>query len=70
MRLNLAFILLLLTASTATSLMWSNFTMARDGDSFARVVAFVGAPVALASLVLLGRIVTKVSAARRAGRRS
>jgi len=69
MRLNLMFIMLLLTASTATSLVWRNFIIARDGDPLARIVVLIGAPVALASVVLLARIVTKVSAARRARRR-
>jgi choline-glycine betaine transporter len=63
-RLNLTFIVLLLTASTATSLVWQNFTAARDGDPVGRVMVFVGVPVALASVVLLGRIVTKVNSPR------
>jgi hypothetical protein len=63
-RLNLMFVLLLLTATTATSLVWQSFTAARDGDPVGRVMVFVAAPVALAAVVLLGRIVTKVNSAR------
>ena len=64
MRLNLTFMLLLLTASIPTSLVWENFAAARDGDAAARVVVFLGAPVALVSFVLLARIVTRVRSAR------
>lgn len=70
MRLNLAFIVLLLTASTATSLVWRNLTVARDGDLTARVVVLIGAPVALLCVVLLARIVTKVRSAQRGGKGS
>ena len=70
MRLNLAFIVLLLTASTSTSIVWRNFAIARDGDPFARIVVLVGSLLALASAVLLARIVTKVSAVRRGGKGS
>ena len=70
MRLNLTFILLLLTASTATSLVWRNFAVARDGDAVARLMVFVGVPVALLCAVLLGRIVTKVRSARHGKRES
>jgi hypothetical protein len=62
--------LLLLTASIATRLVWENFAVARDGDAAARVAVFLGAPVALVSFVLLARIVTKVRSARHGKRES
>ncbi len=66
MRLTISFVVLLLAASTATSLVFRNFSTARGGDSEARIAVFFGAPIALVALVLLSRIMLKVFAARRA----
>ena len=60
------FIVLLLLAATATSLVWQNLPLARAGDLPAQVVVLSSTAVALPSVVLSGRIVAKVSAARRA----
>ncbi len=68
MRLNLTFMFLLLAVSIAMGLVWENFAAARDGDPAARVVVFLGAPVAVVTFVLLARIVTRVRSAQR-GRR-
>jgi hypothetical protein len=69
LRLNAAFLLLLLAATAATGLLWGNFAAARDGALAARIVVLLAAPVALISTALLGRIVVKVSAMRRDGGR-
>lgn len=65
MRLQASFLLLLLIASTATSIIWKDFGSARDGDAVARAVVFSVTPVALVSVVLLGRIILAVGALRR-----
>jgi hypothetical protein len=67
MRLNAAFLLLLLVATAATGLVWGDFAAALDGALAARVLVLLAAPVALISTALLGRIVVKVSALRRDG---
>lgn len=70
MRLNAAFLLLLLVATAATGLAWGDFAAARDGALGARIVVLLAAPVALISTALLGRIVVKVSAMRRDGEKA
>jgi membrane associated rhomboid family serine protease len=69
-RLNLAFVLLLVTASTAISVVWQSFSAATGGDLVASLVVAAGVLSGLAAGVLLGRIIVKVSAARRATRES
>ncbi len=63
MRLQASFLLLLIAATTATSIIWRNFAAAREGDPPARFLIFALAPVALVSIVLLGRIIMKVRSA-------
>jgi len=60
MRLQISFILLLITAATATSIIWRDFAAAREGDPLPRLLVFALAPVALVTVLLLGRIVMKV----------
>ncbi len=59
MRLQAAFLVLLLTASTATSIVWRDFAGARNGNTEARLLVVTLALVALLSITLLGRIVLK-----------
>jgi len=70
MRVNISFFSLLLLATVAVGLDWANFGAARAGDPQARIIAFATAPVAFATILLLTRIIVKVDAARRSGRRS
>lgn len=63
MRLQLTFVLLLLTSSTATSLAWRNFARARSGDALGQALVFVAATIAVLSFTLLARII--VTASRR-----
>ncbi len=70
MHLNVAFLLLLLTASTAVSVVWQSFSAARAGDTVAAIVVLAGVSAGLLSGVLLGRIIVRVSAAKRAIRES
>jgi hypothetical protein len=67
MRLNAAFLFLLLVATAATGLVWGDVASARDGALGARVSVLLAAPVALIAITLLGRIIVKVSALRRDG---
>jgi len=60
MRLQISFILLLITAATATSIIWRDFAAAREGDLLPRLLVFALAPVAPVAIFLLGRIVMKV----------
>lgn len=70
MRIQLTFVLLLLIAATATSIVWREFASARAGDTLARAVVLALAPVGVAALILAGRIVVKVQSTRqRATRR-
>ena len=64
MRLQISFILLLITAATATSIIWRDFAAAREGDPLPRLLVFALAPVALVTIFLLGRILMKVRGAR------
>lgn len=68
MRLTASFIVLLAVATAAAGLLWGNIPEARAGDSGARLIASLAMPAALFSFLLLARIVSKVDAARRAGR--
>lgn len=64
MRVQLMFILLLLIAASATSIVWREFASARAGDTVARVVVLALTPVGIAALSLAGRIVVKAQGAR------
>ena len=64
MRLQVSFLALLLTASLATSLVWRELSSAREGDLAARFVVFTLVPIALFSIILLGRIVLTVKSGR------
>jgi hypothetical protein len=68
MRLNIAFLTLLVTATLAAGLELKEFPLARDGDVIARAIAFGIAPVLAISVGLLTRIVSRVDAVRRAGK--
>jgi len=68
MRLQISFILLLISAATATSIIWRDFGVAREGDTDARLLIFTMALVALISIALLARIVLKVKNVRLQGR--
>lgn len=65
MRLQLIFIGLLATTSLSTSFIWRNFASARHGDAEATVFIVALAPVALAGMVLLSRIVVKARMPKR-----
>ena len=65
MRLNAMFLVLLLVATAAAGTVWGDFAAARAGALEARLTVLSAAPVALMAIALLGRIVVKVSAARR-----
>jgi hypothetical protein len=60
MRLQVSFVTLLVLATTATSLVWRESSLAEQGDLRAEFVVFTFAPVALLAIALLGRIVLKV----------
>ncbi len=68
MRLQISFVLLLIAATTATSVVWRDFAVAREGDTGARLLIFTMALVALISIALLARIVLKVKNVRLQGR--
>jgi hypothetical protein len=70
MRLNLIFLLLLVTASTSVGVVWQSFEAMRSGDIGADIVFGASAAIGLTSSVLLGRIILKVSAANRVGKES
>lgn len=65
MRLLTSFVVLLLVAATASTLVWQNLVAARAGETTARMVTFIAAPLAFAAVVLLARIVLRVFALRR-----
>lgn len=65
MRLNIVFVLLLFVAATAVSVAWRATEAALDGDAIGWLSVVVAASVGLASLLLLGRIVGRVTKARR-----
>lgn len=67
MRLQASFVLLLLIAATATTIVWRDFAAAREGDTLARFLVLALSPAALMSITLLGRIVLKVRNVRDAG---
>lgn len=66
MRPTVSFVVLLIVATLALGVVWGNFADARAGDAGARAITLLGMPVALLSFALLGRIVSKISAARHA----
>lgn len=66
MRLNVAFLTLLVTATLAAGLVLKAFPLARDGDALARAIVFAAAPVLAVSVTLLTRIMSRVDAVRRA----
>ena len=68
MRLNIAFLALLVIAMLASGLELKEFPLARDGDVLARAIVFAAAPVLAVSVTLLTRIVSRVDAVRRAGK--
>jgi uncharacterized protein (DUF486 family) len=61
MRLLLTFSALLVLGSASMTLSWQGFTVARDGEAGARIVVLVSGAVAFFSLVLLARIVYRIS---------
>ena len=65
MRLNLSFVILLVIAATSVSFVWRNLTGLADAGSVHQAMVLLGAITTTASAGLLGRIVVKVSAARR-----
>ena len=65
MRLLTSFVVLLLVAATANTMVWQNLLAARVGEATARVVVFISAPLAFAAVVLLAHIVLRVYALRR-----
>lgn len=69
MRIQIVFVLLLLIAATATSVVWREFASARSGDGSAQVLVLVLTAVGTAAFVLTARIVVKVQAARDQARR-
>ena len=70
MRLNIAFLVLLATATLASGLELKELPLARNGDALARAIAFPAALVLAAAVVLLVRIVSRVEDLRRAGKES
>lgn len=64
MRLNVAFLVLLLVAATATSVAWRATAAALAGDAAAWLSVAIATPVGLAALALLIRIVGRVTRAR------
>lgn len=64
MRIQLTFVLLMFLAATSTSVVWREFAPARGGDELARALVLALAPVGVVTLILAGRIVIKVQAAR------
>lgn len=69
MRIQIAFVLLLLLAATATSVAWREFASARSGDGSAQVLVPVLAAVGTVAFFLAARIVLKVQTARAQVRR-
>lgn len=69
MRLNVAFVVLLFLAATATSVAWRATDVALAGDATAWVGVAIATPVGLAALALLIRIVGRVTRARSAAGR-
>jgi hypothetical protein len=68
MRLNIAFLALLVTATLASGLGLKEFPLARDGDPLARAIVFPAALILAVAVVLLVRIVSRVEDLRRAGK--
>ena len=68
MRLNIAFLTLLSVATLALGLALREFPLARGGDLLARGVVFAAAPVLIAAVALLLRIVSRVDQVRRSGK--
>lgn len=68
MRLIAWFIALLLTAATASAVLWRSLPAARSGDVQALAAAIVAGLTAFVAIVLLARIVLWLYALRNAGR--
>ena len=60
MRLQVSFVTLLVLATTATSLVWRESSLAQRGDRLAEFMVVGLTPIALLAIALLGRIVLKV----------
>ncbi|MBI2765916.1 MAG: hypothetical protein HYX53_08410 [Chloroflexi bacterium] len=67
MRLLATFVALLVLGSAAMSISWDGFGLARDGETGARIAVLVSGGVAFLSLVLLARIVYRISRPRGLG---
>lgn len=65
MRLQAAFLVLLLVATIALGLELREYPLAREGDVLARVLVFTAGPVLFVSVLLLLRILSRVEDLRR-----